>query len=301
MEKRYCPTCLTRLGAGEALRCPECRSRLQRARPIVVEEGAWIPAQLLDIVERELQARIEAKMATGYRQRRRAAKVARRLASLPTALLQCEVVEEPPEPEVWAPRPTYVSPIIVDLPAAAVREVRSIAAVAELVPAEPLTAPLEEIVIEPVAEIVIEVGEPVEEIVGGGCAGRRAGSPPSEKSTASPGSRSAASPRAASDGRGRNRNRRCAGARRGSPRRSAVVELPVVEEMVVEELPVVELPEEPEPAEQPEVGDPVPVATRAWQPSNPVWRERVFNSAHTRRETVTWPRPRPANGDLRGR
>jgi hypothetical protein len=298
VEKRYCPTCLTRLGDGEALRCPECRSRLQRARPIVVEEGARIPAQLLDIVERELQARIEAKMATGYRQRRRAAKVARRLASLPTALLQCEVVEEPPEPEVRAPRPTYVSPIIVDLPAAAVREVRSIAAVAELVPAEPLTAPLGEIVVESVAEIVIEVGEPVEEIVA------VAEAPVAERAPRAPRSR----PRRRAPEAPHHREpppvvevETESGAVPEPVEDATVEELLVVEEIVVEELPVVELPEEPEIAEQPEVGDPVPVATRAWQPSNPVWRERVFNSAHTRRETVTWPRPRPANGDFRGR
>ena len=246
---------------------------MQRAGPIVVEDGARIPAQLLEIVERELQARIEAKTASRYRQRRRAAKVARRLASLPTALLQSEVVEEPPEREAWAPRPTYVTPIIVDLPDAAVREVRSIAAVAEppVVLAEPLTAPVEEVMIEPVAE--------------------RAPSPP----------------------RSRPRRRAPEAPRHREPRPMVEVESEigvapepveeaiVVEVPVVEALPVVELPEEPEPAGQPEVGDPVPVATRAWQPSNPVWRERVFNSAHTRRETVTWPRPRPANGDFRGR
>jgi ribonuclease E len=294
VEKRYCPTCLTRLGDGEALRCPECRSRLQRARPIVVEEGARIPAQLLDIVERELQARIEAKMATGYRQRRRAAKVARRLASLPTALLQGEVVEEPPEPQARAPRPTYVSPIIVDLPDAAVREVRSIAAVAE---------PVAEIVIEPVAEIV---ADPVEEVV------VVAEAPGAERAPRPP--------------RGRPRRRAPEAPRHREPRpvveveteivvapepaeeatvEEATVEEATVEEATVEEAtveaPVVDLPEEPEVAEQPDIGDPVPVAPRAWQPSNPVWRERVFNSAHTRRETVTWPRPRAANGDFRGR
>jgi hypothetical protein len=252
-------------------------------RPIVVEDGARIPAQLLELVERELEARIEAKTASRYRQRRRAAKVARRLAALPTALLQCETVEEQPEPEVWSPRPTYVSPIIVDLPAAAVREVRSIAAVAELtvVPAEPLTALDEEIVIEPEApaeEIVVVADEPVVD---------RAPSPP----------------------RSRPRRRAPKAPRHREPR-------PVVEdepEIVPAPDPVADAPEpveeelfeadpfEEEPVAEVPVADPVPVATRAWQPSNPVWRERVFNSAHTRRETVTWPRPRPANGDFRGR
>jgi hypothetical protein len=289
--------------------------------PIVVEDGVRIPAQLLSLVERELEARIEAKMARRYRQRRRAAKEARRLASLPTALLQCEAVEEQPEPEVWTPQPTYVSPIIVDLPAAAVREVRSIAAVAELtvVPAEPVT-------MDAVEEIVIVAEAPVDEVV------LIAEEPVVERPLSAP--------------RSRPRRRAPEAPHHREPRPEAevetdidrapepvaevpvaevpvvevpvvevpvvevpvvevpVVEVPVVEVPVVEvpvvEVPVVELPEEPELAEQPEV-DPVPVATRAWQPSNPVWRERVFNSAHTRRETVTWPRPRPANGDFRGR
>ena len=187
------------------------------------------------------------------------------------------MVEEPPEAEAWAPRPTYVTPIIVDLPEAAVREVRSIAAVAEpaVVLAEPVKAAVEEIVIEPVAE--------------------RTPSPPRSR----PCRRAPEAPRHREPRPMVEVETEIGVA--PEPVEEPVVEAPVVEAPVVEAPVVGELPEEPEPAAQPEVGDPVPVAKRAWQPSNPVWRERVFNSAHTRRETVTWPRPRPANGDFRGR
>jgi hypothetical protein len=102
--------------AAEVCRAPISRS----ARP-------------LSLLERELQARIEAKTAAHFRERRKAAKVAKRIASMPPTLFQAEPAgaarHEPPPP-----RATNGASNIVDIPAAAVHEVRSTNDVSRSVP-----------------------------------------------------------------------------------------------------------------------------------------------------------------------
>ena len=117
VETLHCPTCLCRLVDGRETRCPACRAPISRdARP-------------LTLLERELQARIEAKTAAHFRERRRAAKAARRIASLSPTAFQPDATREPepqPAPASAAPK----SSVIVDIPAAAVHAVRSTAATA---------------------------------------------------------------------------------------------------------------------------------------------------------------------------
>ena len=124
-----CPACMTGMLDGRDASCPRCQAPVtQTSRP-------------LPLLERELAARIEAKTASGFRRRRRAAKVARRIAALPSTLF---------EPGLDAQIDTRVivpeeAPAIVDLPAHAVFTVRSTSApatggVIDLGPVEPLAA-----------------------------------------------------------------------------------------------------------------------------------------------------------------
>jgi len=133
-----CPTCLSLLFDEDAKRCPSCRSKLRkRSRPDASAEHRAIAERPLPLVERELQARIEAETASGFRQRRRAAKVARRIAALPPTVFDGDAIPSPAEPEPATPPPTEASSTIIDLPAEAVHEVTSKASVIE-VPAEPV-------------------------------------------------------------------------------------------------------------------------------------------------------------------
>jgi hypothetical protein len=70
------------------------------------------------LVERELQARIEAQTAEGYFERRRAAKAARRIAALPPSLWEAGALIE--DPVTWNSAPS----IVIDLPTSAIHEVK---------------------------------------------------------------------------------------------------------------------------------------------------------------------------------
>jgi hypothetical protein len=150
---------------ADAKRCPACHSKLRkRSRPTVLVETAGLADRPLPLVERELQARIEAETAARFRQRRRAAKVARRIAALPATALAGDLVLIPEETE---PEPPIAEshrepPTIIDLPDEAVHDVTSTADGAA-VPAEPVVEPVvvEPVVAEPVVEPVV-AAEPVE-------------------------------------------------------------------------------------------------------------------------------------------
>src|SRR5437868_11931674 len=84
-----CPTCTSLLLEGDVKRCPTCGSKIRRrSRPTVLIETNALADRPLPLVERELRARIEAETAAGFRQRRRAAKTARRIAALPSTVLE---------------------------------------------------------------------------------------------------------------------------------------------------------------------------------------------------------------------
>lgn len=113
------------------------------------------------LVERELEARIEAETAAGFRRRRRAAKVARRIAGLPPTLFHGAPVP-PAGTEPWTAPASAAPADVIDLPESAVHEVPSTslpetpAEVVEVV--EPIVEVVEELIVEP--EPVIEP-EPV--------------------------------------------------------------------------------------------------------------------------------------------
>src|SRR6185436_16644471 len=85
VETLRCPKCLNPLVDGGVKRCSACGARLKsRGRTSSADDEMASRPRVL--VERELQARIEAQTASGFRQRRRAAKAARRIAALPPSL-----------------------------------------------------------------------------------------------------------------------------------------------------------------------------------------------------------------------
>ena len=158
-----CPTCLSLIFDADAKRCPSCRSKLRRrSRPTNLEWDNGIADRPLPLLEQELQARIEAETAGRFRQRRRAAKVARRIASLPPTVFDGDAVLGQAEAEASArTSPADGPPTVIDLPAEAVHDVTSKAWVAEP-PVEAIAEP--EPVIEPEPEPVVEV-PPVAEVV----------------------------------------------------------------------------------------------------------------------------------------
>jgi hypothetical protein len=178
-----CPTCLSLLLDPDVKRCPACRSKIRRrSRPAVVVEHSGIADRPRPLVERELQARIEAKTAASYRQRRRAAKAARRIASLPPTVLDGDAILTHTATQTSTPRPTEAAPIIIDLPAEAVHDVApapvvepgvieivepEVIEIVEPVVVEPEV--LEPVVVEPAPDVepdVVEIVEPdVVEIV----------------------------------------------------------------------------------------------------------------------------------------
>ena len=304
-----CPTCLSLLFDADAKRCPSCRSKLRRrSRPTGFAESDGTAERPLPLVERELQARIEAETALKFRQRRRAAKVARRIASLPSTVFDGDAVVSQVEAETSArASTTEAPPTVIDLPAEAMHDVTSRPAGTER-PAEPV-AEAEPI---PEPEAIPEpepIPEPVEVTV---------------DPTAAPKRRS----------RLRARKARIAGVLADVEVESPTVEpapvaeavAPAVEmgaaapeviepevieviapevvvpevvvpEVVVPEVvePVVVEPEVVAPAEEPVV-EPVPVGAANWQRSNSLWTDRVFNTTSRSREseTVSWPRSKPA-------
>src|SRR6185295_3555396 len=86
VETLRCPTCLNRLSDGGVKHCPACGARVRTRRGSKVVTGDAVFNRPRTLVERELQARIEAQTASGFLQRRRAARTARRIASLPDSL-----------------------------------------------------------------------------------------------------------------------------------------------------------------------------------------------------------------------
>ena len=108
MEILRCTICLNLLLDPNVKRCPACHAKLRRrSKPTVLAEpnrSAGNDAfaddlfdRPLPLVRQELQARIEAKTASGYLQRRRAAKAARRIAALPSTVLAGDIVLSHPE------------------------------------------------------------------------------------------------------------------------------------------------------------------------------------------------------------
>jgi hypothetical protein len=170
VEMLRCPTCLSLIFDADAKRCPSCRSKLRkRSRPTVSEWDNGIADRPLPLLEQELQARIEAETAAKFRQRRRAAKVARRIASLPPTVFDGDAVVSQADAETSARGSTTDgAPTVIDLPAEAVHDVTSKAWVAE--PAvEAIAEPDPEPVVEPdpepmVAPAPVEV-PPVAEVV----------------------------------------------------------------------------------------------------------------------------------------
>ena len=118
METLRCPTCLNRLSDGGVKHCPACgaRVRSRRRANLLPDDAAFNRPRVL--VERELQARIEAQTAPHFLQRRRAAKTARRIASLPHSLFESGVVVEPGT-GTWSPPPW---PTVIDIPVNAIHE-----------------------------------------------------------------------------------------------------------------------------------------------------------------------------------
>jgi hypothetical protein len=112
-----CPTCLNRLVDGEAKRCPECGSRVNSRRRHAVPDDL-ITQRPRALVERELQARIEAQTAEHFLERRRAAKAARRIAALPPSLWEAGSMID--DPVTWNAAPS----IVIDLPASAFRDIK---------------------------------------------------------------------------------------------------------------------------------------------------------------------------------
>ncbi len=331
MEILRCPTCLNLLFDPNVKRCPACHAKLRRrSKPTVLAEADALPwndgpsyegrsnegiaddlaDRPLPLVQQELQARIEAKTASGFLQRRRAAKAARRIAALPSTVLAGDIVLSQPESEPPASQSKAPDdpPEVIDLPAEAVHDVTSVAE-ADYVPADPDPEP----VVENVPVVEVPVVEEVEEIV-----------EPESEPTAPTRKPRRRAPKAA----------RIEGVLVGveevveppAPKRTPrteVAEAPVpveVPEPDVAEAPVevaepeVAAPEVPEPeVVVPEVieADPTPepeviakpdivesVPAVNWQRSTSAWTQRVFNTAPRVREaeTVTWPpRWKPAD------
>jgi hypothetical protein len=139
VETLHCPSCLSPLLDKRQKRCPDCHARIgASARPVGLDESAGNVTRPLLLVERELEARIEAETAARYRERRRAAKTARRIAALPPTLFEAD-----------ADAASAMASIVIDLPAEAIHEV--------VVP-EPVAEPKPAIELPPVAD-----PDPVEE------------------------------------------------------------------------------------------------------------------------------------------
>jgi hypothetical protein len=112
------------------------------------------------LVERELQARIEAQTAASFMQRRRAAKTARRIASLPSSLFQSGVVVEPGT-GTWS----AMAPTVIDIPSNAIHETPGAGELPAAFPAYVEVVDVVEVIdVEEVVEVaeVIDVEEVVE-------------------------------------------------------------------------------------------------------------------------------------------
>src|ERR1700722_11972526 len=104
------------------------RKRCPKTVDMVRGDDSESEVRPLALVEWELQARIEAETATRFRERRRAAKLARRIAALPPTLFQNGIVDDGgsdtwnPQADTWNARSMPETPSFVDLPSTARNE-----------------------------------------------------------------------------------------------------------------------------------------------------------------------------------
>jgi hypothetical protein len=140
VEMLRCPTCLNRLTSGGEKKCPACGTRIRTGRRANVLTDDVVFKRPRVLVERELQARIEAQTATQFWQRRRAARAARRIAALPSSVFENGVVIEP-DTGSWTPRPGSLP--VIDIPVTAIHETPR---VVEIPPPPP---PLDDVVVLP--------------------------------------------------------------------------------------------------------------------------------------------------------
>jgi hypothetical protein len=117
VETLRCPTCLNQLSDGGVKHCPACGARVRTRRKSFAVSDDAVFSRPRVLVERELQARIEAQTAASFMQRRRAAKTARRIASLPSSLFESGVVVEPGT-GTWS----AMAPTVIDIPSNAIHE-----------------------------------------------------------------------------------------------------------------------------------------------------------------------------------
>jgi hypothetical protein len=319
VELLQCPACLSEVLDSRRTRCPACRTPVARAtrRP-------------LPLLERELEARIEAKTAPRRRQRRRAAKVARRIAALPPTIFGHDAVEHvDDEPAATPPgSPTIIdlpaeavltvrsTSVLAEVAAAATAPVVEVVEVVEAgapkgrgrgrpvattrCSASDPTADRGQVV-EPVPPV--EAAAPVER-------------PPKVKARAPVERPVKAETRAPVERTVKAEKRASAAEPARAEIRPGVEHRPKVEKRA-------KVPAPPEGKRPPKVRKPVEVdepvrseegapveelasAERRAEPApklasvtrigtqgtNPVWRDRVFNSPRRTQETVTWPRPR---------
>ena len=126
MESLRCPTCLGLLPDSGVARCPACHTRFRKGpRPISLGGHNGMSGRAHPLLEREFEARLEAKTAAGFRQRRRAARVSpRRIAALPPTLFESGGGLGD-EPDRAASRRPDGDSIIIDLPDTAIHETTS--------------------------------------------------------------------------------------------------------------------------------------------------------------------------------
>ena len=102
-----------------------------RGRSTVADDE--IAARLRVLVERELQARIEAQTASGFRQRRRAAKTARRIAALPPSLFDAAGAAAADTGAGSWSASSAPNPVVIDLPVSAIHDMKPLRVDSEVV------------------------------------------------------------------------------------------------------------------------------------------------------------------------
>ena len=313
-----CPTCLSTLPDGGEKRCPHCRARIRSPRTDAGDDDSELSARPRVLLERELQARIEAKTAARLRQRRRAAKAARRIASLPPTVLQGDVLVDDHQPTANAAGASSAASVVVDLPASAIREVtpgadapHTRAFVDTDLEIDADRAVTDPVRIGRIITLAPEVTVAAETVASSGVDDEAGTEPVSAKRRRRRRAPKAAPPRAEPEAE-------------PAPVTAAAAEAEEIDAVAASEPP--EPAERREPAEESELperagpvrteraesvevvgtGAPPVTTTSIWDRPNPVWVNRVFNN--DRRfgrpaawpgagQTATWPRPRPPKVD----